>query len=117
MNSVDGVPGSFEDALQRDIGGWIDASLIGRRDPESRLDFVGSILEAISFGGEGEARLIPENQEQRRFGHLLVHSKAARVESFVKYNRVGRLFRLEEWVYPALARHLSGFGSPAPVPG
>ncbi|MCP3964302.1 MAG: hypothetical protein GY719_41270 [bacterium] len=113
---VDGVPASFEDALQHDIGGWIDASLIDRRnDPDSRQDFIGSILEVISFGREGEARLIPESEEHRRFGHLLVHSKAARVESFVKFNRVGRLFRLEDWVYPALARHLSGFGGAVPA--
>ncbi len=108
LPEVDGVPVSWEEGLQRDISGWIDTALLaGGRDPEARSSFLRSLIGAITFGRQGEARLIPETEEQRRFGHLLVQSKAARTESFVKYNRVGRMFLLSGWVYPALARHLS----------
>lgn len=118
LATVDGVPASFEDSLQRDLSSWIDAALLGQRgDPDSRQDFLRSIFEAISFGRRGEVQLNPDSEEQRRFGHLLVHSQAARVESFIKFNRVSRLFLLEDWVYPALARHLTASGEAAPATG
>jgi hypothetical protein len=107
--TIEGVPGTFEEGLRRDIDGWIDGSLLGEaREPGRRFAFLRSLVEAISFDSRGEARLIPADEDQRRFGHLLVQAKAATISTFVKYNRAGRLFLLEDWVYPALTRHLAG---------
>lgn len=103
---LDRVPGNFERALRRDIDRWIDAALLDRRgDPEARRGFLSALLGNISFGRGGEARLVPETDEQTRFGHLLVQSRAARLGSFVQFNRTGRLFLLEDWLYAALAHH------------
>ena len=111
---VEAAPRSWEEALRQDISGWVDGALLaGAKDPEARQAFLKSVVEAITFSRQGDARLIPEDEDQRRFGHLLVQAKAARIESFVKYNRMGRMFLLEDWVYPALARHMSAEGGAA----
>ena len=103
----DALHGPYEQVLQRDIEGWLLAALVdGGDDLAARRSFLGELLAAVDFGGKGDARLIPETTEQRRFGHLLVQARAARVEPFVAFNRIGRRFHLENWVVPALTRHL-----------
>lgn len=108
------APASWETALERDIESWVDASLLAeRRDPAVREAFLQSVLEAIRFDDRGAARLLPEDDRHKRFGHLLVQAQAAKVQNFIKYNRIGRLFVLEPWVYPALTRHFVLSGAPA----
>lgn len=98
---------AFDAALRRDIDGWIDGALLDpQADSEERQRFLSALVSNIAYSAESTAQLLPEDAAQRRFGHLLVASRAATQEGFVKYNRVGRLFVLADWVYPALCRHL-----------
>ena len=112
-SSLDGAPLPFERALRRDIEGWIDGALLHhRKDPGVRADFLAALLASIDFDRAGGPHLLPTDEEQRRFGHLMVQDRAAVLESYVHYNRMGRKFALEPWVLPALNRHLRGDGDP-----
>ena len=105
---AEGAPPVFEQALQNDIDGWLGVALADLGDdPGRRKSFLGELLTSLDFGRAGEARLVPGNAEQQRFGHLLVQARAARVEPFLAFNRIGRRFLFEPWVVPALTRHLA----------
>lgn len=115
LPGLDVLSPAVDEALRRDIDGWIDGAMLDpRAQVADRQSFLSSVVSNISFSAEGAAQLVPEDAGQRRFGHLLVASHAATQAGFVKYNRVGRLFVLADWVYPALCRHLVSPPSEAP---
>ena len=110
---LDASSPSFDTALRLDIDAWIDGALLdARHDGVRRQDFLSSVVRTVDFSAEGAAQLLPADPAQRRFGQLLVAARAATVESFVKYNRIGRLFVFADWVYPALCRHLAATPRP-----
>ena len=105
--SFDDPAPSLDAALHRDMDLWIDGALLEERhDPLARRQFLTHLVRTLRLTPDGSVHLVPTDETQRRFGQLLMQSGAARLESFIKYHRVGRLFVLDGWVYAALCRHL-----------
>jgi hypothetical protein len=112
---VDPVSPEWSEDLERDIDIWIDGSLLEPAvDVRLRREFLSRVLEALRFERGSRAVLVPRDAAQSRFGYLLTRAQGATAAAMGGGDREPAVsFVLEDWVYPALARHLGRM--PAPV--
>ncbi len=107
--TLDRPPAGWEEELQGQVGHWLDASMLrSEASAAEKRDFLGTVLEAITFDGEGRARLVPDTDAQSRLGQHLVRDRAAEIRRFYHFNRRGWIFVLEDWAHRALARAYVG---------
>ena len=98
---------------QRDIQEWIEGALLGKvRDEEEKLTFARDVLRTVIFNREGQNVLIPLNDEQYRFGVILVKSKAASAVQSKIDGEEKTVFELEDWIYLALTRFVRSKEAP-----
>ncbi len=92
---------------KQDISDWVEGALLGEtRDEAQKLAFSREILKTVIFNREGNNVLIPLNDEQYRFGVILVKSKAASASQTKIEGEEKTVFELEDWVYLALTRYV-----------
>jgi hypothetical protein len=92
---------------KQDISDWVEGALLGEtRDEAQKMAFVREVLKTIIFNREGNNVLIPLNDEQYRFGVILVKSKAASASQAKIEGEEKTVFELEDWVYLALTRYV-----------
>jgi hypothetical protein len=102
---TDEIASEWSDRQQRDILEWIDGALLGEvRDDNDRIMFAREVIKTIILNREGQNLLVPLNDEQYRFGVILVKSKAASAIQSKIDGDEKTVFELEDWVYLALTR-------------
>jgi hypothetical protein len=92
---------------QDDISDWIEGALLGEtRDESEKIAFARELIKTIIFNREGNNVIVPLNDEQYRFGVILVKSKAATAVTSKVDGEAKTVFELEDWVYLALTRYV-----------
>jgi len=102
---TDGIASEWGDRQQRDILEWIEGAQLGEvRDEDEKITFAREVIKAIIFNREGQNVLVPLNDEQYRFGVILVKSKAASANQSKIDGEEKTVFEVEDWIYLALTR-------------
>jgi hypothetical protein len=102
---TEGIASEWSDRQQRDVLEWIDGALLGEaRNEEEKITFAREVLKTIIMNREGQNVLVPLNDEQYRFGVILVKSKAASATQSKIDGEEKTVFELEDWIYLALTR-------------
>jgi hypothetical protein len=70
------------------------------------IAFTRELLKTIIVNREGQNVLVPLNDEQYRFGVILVKSKAASATRSKIDGEEKTVFELDNWVYLALMRYV-----------
>jgi hypothetical protein len=92
---------------QADISDWIEGALLGEiRAEDEKITFARELIKTIVFNREGKNVIVPLNDEQYRFGVILVKSKAAASVTSKVDGETKTVFELEDWVYLALTRYV-----------
>ncbi|MGD8537555.1 MAG: hypothetical protein PVI66_02430 [Candidatus Aminicenantes bacterium] len=104
---TDEISTEWSDRQQKDISEWIEGALLGQvREKEDMIAFTRELLKTIIVNREGQNVLVPLNDEQYRFGVILVKSKAASVTRSKIDGEEKTVFELDNWVYLALMRYV-----------
>ena len=80
LPDTDRITTEWDARHKQDISDWVEGALLGEtRDEAQKMAFAREVLKTIIFNREGNNVLLPLNDEQYRFGVILVKSKAATV--------------------------------------
>jgi hypothetical protein len=102
---TEGIASEWSDRQQKEILEWIDGALLGEvHDEDERIIFAREVLKTVIMNREGQNVLVPLNDEQYRFGVILVKTKAASAIQSKIDGEEKTVFELEDWVYLALMR-------------
>lgn len=108
LPDTDKISSEWDKRHKQDISDWVEGALLGEtRDEEQKMAFAREVLKTIIFNREGNNVLIPLNDEQYRFGVILVKSKAAAASQTKIQGEEKTVFELEDWVYLALTRYVT----------
>jgi hypothetical protein len=108
LPDTDKISSEWDKRHKQDISDWVEGALLGEtRDEEQKMTFAREVLKTIIFNREGNNVLIPLNDEQYRFGVILVKSKAAAASQTKIQGEEKTIFELEDWVYLALTRYVT----------
>lgn len=101
------IPIKGNTQLQEDFSEWVNGALLGQTpDKNTQIEFLRETIRSIKFDREGRNVLVPSNEEQFRFGVMLVKSKAAVASHTQIEGKEKTVFLLEDWVYLALTRFI-----------
>lgn len=108
LPDTDKISSEWDKRHKQDISDWVEGALLGEtRDEEQKMAFAREVLKTIIFNREGNNVLIPLNDEQYRFGVILVKSKAAAASQTKIQGEEKTVFELKDWVYLALTRYVT----------
>jgi len=113
LSDSERVRTEWDSRKEDDVSWWVDGALLGQVSEKSnKIEFVREVIKSIIINQEGENVLVPLNEEQFRFGIMIVKSKAASTSQTKIEGQKKTVFILENWVYISLMGYLRSFEKP-----
>lgn len=113
LSDSERVRTEWDSRKEDDVSWWVDGALLGKAsDKSDKIEFVREVIKSIIINQEGENVLVPLNEEQFRFGIMVVKSKAASTSQTKIEGQEKTVFILEDWVYLSLMGYLRSFEKP-----
>lgn len=104
---IEALPSDWNTRIRENISEWIDGALLTPiQKEEERIEFVRKIIKSIKLDREGRSIFIPLDEEQFRFGIMLVKSEVAEISHIQVEGKEKSIFILEDWIYLALTRYV-----------